>query len=126
MRKEITVDINPDLLEKIEKSPFELEDLIDLTNILTIQINSINELNELDIQILEKEIEIVKEKCKIFQNLEKAGKAKKLLLNKYKDVTEPIILLDMWNDDNNEYCLIVEESKYSGCLNEINAFYEDP
>lgn len=120
MRHEITVDIDPILHEKIEKSPFELDDLIDLANILTIEINSINELNELDLKTLEKEIELTKEKCKILKNLEMAKKFKKTILNKYEDINEPIILLDIWNNGTNPDSLIVEESNYSGSFNDID------
>lgn len=126
MTKEIDLEIDPYLLSRIEKSPYALEDLINLARILTLELDYINHLNRLNEERSKIEIAFIKRQMELYKNLEKAKTDKFSLLEKYKNVIEPIILLELWNIENNPDVLVVEESKYSGYLDDINLFFVDP
>ncbi|WP_157809723.1 hypothetical protein [Methanobacterium subterraneum] len=125
MRKEITLEMDPELLEKIETSPFELEDLVDLNFCLTIEINSLNKLYKLQIKGIQKDLDILKEKNELYNDIWMAKKRKIFILNKYKEINKPLILFDILVNENNPDMYDVEESKYSGRLDEIDYFLSE-
>ncbi|AUB55251.1 hypothetical protein BK007_03955 [Methanobacterium subterraneum] len=117
--------MDPELLEKIETSPFELEDLVDLNFCLTIEINSLNKLYKLQIKGIQKDLDILKEKNELYNDIWMAKKRKIFILNKYKEINKPLILFDILVNENNPDMYDVEESKYSGRLDEIDYFLSE-
>lgn len=126
MTKERNLKIDPFLLSRIEKSPYALDDLIHLARTLTLERDSINKLYQLNKERSHMEMEFLKREMEHYKNLEKAKTDKVFLLKKYKGVNEPVILVETWNIENNPDVLVVEESKYSGYLDDINLFLLDP
>ena len=120
MGKEITLEMDPELLEKIETSPFEMEDLFDLACILSIEANSINKMHEIHEKELNMKLKIREEKNEIYKDLEKAKKDKAFILNKYKGIYQDIPLFEATIDENNPDYFIVEEFQHSGGIDYVN------
>ncbi|EKF86529.1 hypothetical protein [Methanobacterium formicicum] len=120
MRKEITLEMDPELLEKIESSPFKMEDLFDLACILSIETNSIIKLREIHQKKLKMKSKIRQEQNEIYHDLEKARKDKSLILNKYKGFYHNMPLFEAVVDENDPDLFIVEESEYSYRIDHVN------